>query len=116
MSEQLDESQDVSHHEPARWSMDVVLVCHVTPPHQVLRETVDDVCGAECAIRDEGGRRVITAEAAADDSASAVEVLQGKAQRLVERLSSYDCSIEMTGRLEDRAAPREPDQGGSLAQ
>ena len=116
MTEQLDEAHEAPHREPPRWSMEVVLLCHVTPPHEVLREAVDEVCGPDCAIRSEGGRRVITAEDDADDSVAAVEVLQRKAQQLVARLSSFDCSIESTGRLEDRAAPVEPDQGGSLAQ
>lgn len=114
MKEQLDEAHEAPHREPPRWSMEVVLLCHVTPPHEVLRAAVDEICGTDCAIRSEGGRRVITAEADADDSVAAVEALQGKAQRLVEQLSSFDCSIEMTGRLEDRAAPREPYQAGSL--
>jgi hypothetical protein len=94
--------------------MDIVLLCHMTPPHDVLRATVDEVCGGDCVIRSEGGRRVITAETDAADSAAAVAALQAKAQQLVDRLSAFDCSIEMTGRLEDRAAPREPDQAGSL--
>jgi hypothetical protein len=116
MKEQLDEAHEAPHREPPRWSMEVVLVCHVTPPHEALRAAVDEICGSDCAIRSDGGRRVITAEADAEDSVAAVAVLQGKAQQLVERLSSFDCSIELTGRLEDRAAPSEPDQGGSLAQ
>lgn len=94
--------------------MDVVLLCHVTPPHEELRAAVDEICGSDCVIRSDGGRRVITAETDADDSVAAVTALQTKAQRLVDRLSSFDCSIEMTSRLEDRAAPREPDQAGSL--
>ena len=114
MPEQLDEAHDAPHREPARWSMEVVLLCHVTPPHDVLRATVDEVCGSDCVIRSDGGRRVVTAETDADDSVAAVSALQTKAQQLVERLSSFDCSIEMTGRLEDRAAPREADQAGSL--
>lgn len=118
MNEQLDEAHDVPYRAPARWSMDVVLVCHVTPPHDVLRATVDEVCGRECAISADDGRRVITAESDAGDSVAAVTALQEKAQRLVDRLSSYDCSIEMTGRLEDREAPAEaePGQAGSLAE
>jgi hypothetical protein len=116
MPEQLDEAHEAPHREPPRWSMEVVLLCHVTPPHDTLRETVDEVCGRDCAIRSEGGRRVITVEGDAGDSVAAVEALQRKAQRLVERLSSFDCSIEMTGRLEDRQAPGEPDQAGSLAE
>jgi len=96
--------------------MDVVLVCHVTPPHEQLRQTVDAICGPDCAIRDEGGRRVVTVESDASDSAAAVESLQAKAERLVERLSPYHCSIEMTSRLADRWAPVEPQQGGSLGE
>lgn len=116
--EQLDEAHEVPERGPARWSMDVVLVCHATPPHDVLRATVDEVCGSDCTISSDGGRRVITAETDAADSVAAVQTLQEKAERLVERLSSYDCSIESTGRLEDRAAPAEAeaDQAGSLAE
>ncbi len=116
MNEQLDEAHEAPHREPARWSMDVVLLCHVTPPHDVLRATVDEVCGSDCVIRSDGGRRVITAESDAKDSVAAVEALQAKAQQLVEQLSPFDCSIELTGRLEDRAAPGETDQAGSLGQ
>lgn len=116
MSDQLDEAAQVPYHEPARWSMEVVLVCHVTPPHDVLRATVDEVCGSGCEIASDGGRRIVTVEGDATDSVAAVQALQQKAQRLTERLSAYDCSIELTGRLEDRTAPTEPDQAGSLAE
>lgn len=102
--------------EPGRWSMDVVLVCHVTPPADQLRQSVDELCGPGCAIADEGGRRIITVESDATNAHAAVESLQAKAERLVERLSPYDCSIELTSRLADRWAPEAPAQGGSLGE
>lgn len=114
--DQLDEAHDVPYREPARWSMEVVLLCHVTPPHDALRATVDEVCGSDCEIRSDGGRRIVTIEGNAADSVAAVQALQQKAQLLTERLSAYDCSVEQTGRLQDRMAPTEPDQAGSLAE
>jgi hypothetical protein len=96
--------------------MDVVLVCHVTPPTEHLRQAVDEVCGPDCAIGDDGGRRIVTVESDAATPAAAVETLQAKAERLVERLAPYDCSIELTSRLADRWAPAERAQGGSLGE
>ena len=96
--------------------MDVELVCHVTPPHEELRQTVDEICGPGCVITDDGGRRVITVESDATNSGAAVESLQATAERLVERLSVYECSIESTSRLTDRWQPAEADQGGSLGE
>jgi phosphotransferase system HPr-like phosphotransfer protein len=102
--------------EPAQWSMNVVLVCQVTPPGEVLRKAVDETCGSDCAIAADEGRRVVTVEADAADAAQAVAALQAKAQRLVDRLSDFDCAIELTSRLEDRSAPVEPPQAGSLGE
>ena len=102
--------------DPGRWSMDVVLVCHVTPPHDELRQTVDELCGVGCPIANDGGRRIITVDSDATNPADAVESLQAIAERLVERLTPYGCSIEQTSRLADRWAPAEADQGGSLGE
>jgi hypothetical protein len=96
--------------------MDVVLVCHVTPPHDELRQTVDEICGPGCAVADEGGRRVVTVESDATTAGAAVESLQATAERLVERLAPYECSIELTSRLTDRWAPADPVEGGSLGE
>jgi hypothetical protein len=96
--------------------MEVVLVCHVTPPHEQLRQVVDEVCGPDCAIGDDGGRRIVTVESDAATPGAAVEALQASAERLVERLAPYDCSIEQTSRLIDHWAPAEPTQGGSLGE
>jgi hypothetical protein len=96
--------------------MDVVLVCHVTPPHAELRHTVDEICGVGCPITNDDGRRIITVDSDATNPADAVESLQATAERLVERLTPYACSIELTSRLADRWAPAEADQGGSLGE
>jgi hypothetical protein len=102
--------------EPAQWAMDVVLVCRVTPPREVLRQAVDETCGSDCQIAEDEGRRVVTVETDAANAAEAVGALQGKAQRLVDRLSDFECAIELTSRLEDRSAPVEPPQAGSLGE
>jgi hypothetical protein len=96
--------------------MDVVLVCHVTPPHEQLRQAVDELCGPDCTIGNDDGRRIITFESDAATPGEAVEAMQASAERLVERLAPYDCSIELTSRLMDRWAPAEPTQGGSLGE
>lgn len=96
--------------------MSVELVCHVTPPPEAMRQAVEEICGEGCTVADDGGRRIITIESDADNAEAAVESLQATAERLVERLSPYDCAIEATSRLEDRWAPAEPVQGGSLAE
>ena len=96
--------------------MDVVLVCQVTPPHQELQQAVDDICGAGCPISNDDGRRIITLDSDATDPADAVASLQASAERLVERLTPYQCAIELTSRLADRWAPAEAEQGGSLGE
>jgi hypothetical protein len=106
----------MANNEPAQWAMDVVLVCHVTPPADVLRKAVDDTCGSDCQISADEGRRVVTVETDAADAAEAVAALQAKAQHLIDRLSDFDCAIELTSRLEDRSAPVEPPQAGSLGE
>jgi hypothetical protein len=112
----MDDDATTAPREPSRWSMDVVLVCHVTPPPDELRQTVTEICGPDCEIADDGGRRVVTVESDAATPAAAVEALQGTAERLVERLAPYECSIELTSRLMDRWAAAEPAQGGSLGE
>lgn len=102
--------------DPGRWSMDVVLICHVTPPHDELQQAVDEICGAGYPITSDGGRRIITLDSDATNPADAVESLQARAERLVERLTPYECSIELTSRLADRWAPAEAEQGGSLGE
>lgn len=96
--------------------MDVVLVCRINPPTEVLRRTVDEVCGPNCTIGSDEGQPVITVEADAPDSARAVEALNSKAQRLVDRLSTYECAIELTSRLQDRSEEAEALQAGSLGE
>lgn len=93
--------------------MGVVLVCSITPPSEVLREAVDETSGPGSAIGSENGRPVVTLESDAPDAVSAVEALEAKAQRLVERLSRYECLIQRTDRLRDRSAEAKP-QAGSL--
>lgn len=110
----MNDAVDTPQPEPARWAMDVVLVCSVTPPPGVLRTTVDEIGGAGAAIEADNGRRVVTLQTEAPDAASAVEALQANAQRLVERLSQFECAIELTSRLQDRSAEAEPPQAGSL--
>ena len=98
------------------WTMDVVLVCGVNPPAEVLRGTVDDVCGPGCKIDSDEGQPVITLEADAPDAAQAVEALNRQAQQVVDRLNGYQCAIELTSRLENRSAEPELPQAGSLGE
>jgi hypothetical protein len=102
---------DVSSH---RWAMDVLLVCATDPPAAELRRAVNAVEAA--AVADEAGQPLITVETDAPDAASAVEDLQARAQRLVDRLAEYGCSVERTSRLRDRSILAEPPQAGSLAE
>ena len=96
--------------------MDVVLVCQVTPPPAVLRAAVDEVCGTGSPIGSDNERPVITIEADAPDAATAVEVLQAKAQQVVQRLDDYNCAIEMTSRLDNRYVDLYPPEAPSLGE
>lgn len=96
--------------------MDVVLVCHVTPPADVLQRTVNEVCGSDGQIRSDNDRPLITVEADAANEAEAVEALQAKAQRLVDRLSDFGCAIELTSRLENRYVDIYPPEAPSLGE
>ena len=99
---------------PHRWAMDVLLVCAIDPPAGELRQAVDAV--EAVGVADEGGQPLITLDTDAPEAAAAVERLQARAQRLVEQLAPYGCAIERTSRLQDRSAPVEPSQAGSLAE
>ena len=94
--------------KPAQWTMDVVLVCDVTPPSDALREAVDEVCGKDCVIDEDAARPVVSLEADAADAETAVAALNAKAEKLVDLLNRYGCAIESTSRLVDRSV--EPDQ------
>jgi hypothetical protein len=99
------------------WAMDVVLVCHVTPPSDVLRKAVDELCGSECEIGYDNERPVVKLLTEAGDSGEAVAALNAKAQQLVERLADrFDCSIESTTRLENRYVPLETYEAPSLGE
>jgi hypothetical protein len=100
----------------AEWAMAVVMVCHVTPPKEVLRKTVDEVCGRGSDIAYDNERPVITIDAEASDSEEAVAVLNSKSQELVRRLAEFDCSIESTTRLENRDHPLETSEAASLGE
>jgi len=100
--------------EAPRWAMDVVFVCSVTPPPDVLRQAVDEVSGEGSAIGDENGRPLVTVETDAPDAAAAVQLLEAKTQQLVQRLSRYECLVQRTDRLQDRSPEGVRLQSGSI--
>jgi hypothetical protein len=111
----MDEDERQSPEGPThRWAMDVLLVCATDPPAGELRQAADAVEAA--SVADEAGQPLISLDTEAPDAGTAVERLQARAQRLVEQLSPYGCAIERTSRLQDRSAPLEPTQAGSLAE